>query len=48
MTTIDLKQLDRELSRYVRMSTLPLALRMVEREAGFGACAKRPKREGIL
>lgn len=39
---------DRELSRYVRMSTLPLAIRMVEREADFGARPKRPKREGIL
>jgi uncharacterized protein (DUF169 family) len=45
MTTIDLKQLDRELSRYVRMSTFPLAIRMVEREADFGSRAKRPKRD---
>jgi uncharacterized protein (DUF169 family) len=45
MTSIDLKQLDRELSRYVRMPTFPLAIRMVEREADFGPRARRPKRD---
>jgi uncharacterized protein (DUF169 family) len=43
--TIDLKQLDQELSRYVRMSTHPLAIRMVESEAEFDSKARRPKRD---
>src|SRR5207249_3912503 len=42
---LDLKQLDQELSRYVRMSTYPLAVRMVEREADLDPKARRPKRD---
>ena len=46
MPAIDLKQLDQELSQYVRMATYPLAIRMVESESDFGARARRPKRHG--
>jgi uncharacterized protein (DUF169 family) len=45
MTTMDLKTLDQELSHYVRMTTHPLAIRMVESEADLDPKARRPKRD---
>ena len=45
MSDVDLEQLDRELSRYVRMSTFPLAIRMVEQESEFAPRARRPQRD---
>jgi uncharacterized protein (DUF169 family) len=45
MPEIDLKQLDQDLSQFVRMSTYPLAIRMVESEADLDPKARRPRRD---
>jgi uncharacterized protein (DUF169 family) len=45
MTEIDLKQFDQQLSQYVRMSTYPLAIRMVEHEEDLDPRARRPHRD---
>lgn len=45
MDEIDLQQLDRALSQYVRPASYPLAIRLVERVEDFAPKARRPKRD---